>query len=503
MLNNEFVLVAGSISKKTEKVYIDRAHDFVRALTKSILDANGGLVVYLAGEPRNQNNEPLTFDWTVAYEVERLKANYAGTQQLKIITSDLAMNEKMTEEKRRLIRSLKALHYADVIKVHDDLVTGGNIGDEQVDVATAMIALGGGKGVSDRARKMSKRKLPILPFDLKLGGFSNDGAGALGLLKTFQENPLLMFPITGEQVKGELDILSLQEPIFCIDELAKRTVKIFQIEKEAKQIAQNPDVLILTALPIELAAARLAFGIKDFSQPRVSLNGIHFWSTIVTRQDGPVSCVVASLGSAGNVTASSITSQLLSELKPKTVLMMGIAAGMRGKMTLGEVILSERIVYYEGSAALDGGILAARPEIHRPGLLTQQDLNTYLATASLSERLQQQATTLGFAIPKESNAGEVAASLMVSPATIASGELLVRDPNFFSSLRTLHDKVCVAEMEAYGVIDACQKQEVPALIIRGISDFGDSSKDNTFHKVASEAAAIVALDYVVYGWRRT
>lgn len=501
-ITNEFILIAGSISETTEKAAIVYAHDFTRAVTKCILDANGGLVAYLAGEPRNEGNDPLTFDWTVANEVESLRNNYAPEKQLKIITSDLAMREKMTEEKRTLIRRLKALNYAEIIKVPDDLVTGGNIGDEQVDVATAMIALGGGKGVSDRARKMSKRRLPILPFDLKLGALNNDGTGALGLLKNFQEDPLSMFPITGHQIKGELDILSLQEPVFSICELADRTVKIFQAEREAKQAAQNPDVLILTALPIELTAAKLAFGIKDGTQPSVSANGIHFWPMVVTRQNDEVLCAVASLGNAGNVPASAITSQLLSELKPKKVLMMGIAAGMREKMTLGEVIISERVVYYEGAAALAGAKLAPRPEIQRPGLSTQQDLNTYFATSCLSERLQERANAVGFVMPDSSNAGEVTASLMVSPATIASGELLIRDDEFFAGLKEIHGKVCVAEMEAYGVLDACLKQDVPALVIRGISDFGDSSKDNAFHKVASEAAAIVVVDYVIHGWHR-
>lgn len=50
-LENEFILIAGSISKKTEKASIDLAHDFTRAVTKSVLDAQGGLVVYLAGCP--------------------------------------------------------------------------------------------------------------------------------------------------------------------------------------------------------------------------------------------------------------------------------------------------------------------------------------------------------------------------------------------------------------------------------------------------------------------
>ena len=122
-IDREFFLITGSISKKTEKLAIDRAHDFTRAVTKSILDANSGLVVYLAGEPCNEHNDPLIFDWTVAYEFERLHTHYIPSHQLKIITSDLAMREKMTEQQRTLIRRLKALHYADIIKVPDELVT--------------------------------------------------------------------------------------------------------------------------------------------------------------------------------------------------------------------------------------------------------------------------------------------------------------------------------------------------------------------------------------------
>jgi hypothetical protein len=54
---------------------------------------------------------------------------------------------------------------------------------------------------------MVRKKLPIFPFDLKDRGFCEDGSGALGLLKNFQDNPLSMFPITGHEVKGNLDTL--------------------------------------------------------------------------------------------------------------------------------------------------------------------------------------------------------------------------------------------------------------------------------------------------------
>jgi len=79
---------------------------------------------------------------------------------------------------------------------------------------------------------------------------------------------------------------------------------------------------------------------------------------------------------------------------------------------------------------------------------------------------------------------------MVSPAHIASGELLVQGPEVFEGFPGMHEKSLVVEMQTSGIFDACEKQRVPVLIVHGISDYGDTTKDNTFHKVASEAAAI-------------
>jgi len=157
--------------------------------------------------------------------------------------------------------------------------------------------------------------------------------------------------------------------------------------------------------------------------------------------------------------------------------MMGVAAGRRKKLSLSEVILSERVVYYEGAAALAGGKVAARSELPRPGLSIQQDLNAYFATGSLPDRLLEHANRLGFAMPPESKAGEVAARLMVSPATIASGELLIRDWKLFEGFQGLHGKAIVAEVVAYGVFDACDRQNVLVLVVRDISDYGDTTKD--------------------------
>ncbi|WP_248740099.1 hypothetical protein [Pseudomonas sp. MWU12-2029] len=146
--------------------------------------------MYLAGEPKNDDGGLLTFDWTVANEASALASNYTPARQLKIVTSLKAMSDKISEEQRMFIRRLQAKKFAEISYIDDDLVTGGNIEDEQVEVAPAIIA--------------------------------------------------------------------------C--------------------------------------------GIQDETPHRRSANHIHYWTTIRDRHDGPVSCAIASLGSAGNVNAGSLPS---------------------------------------------------------------------------------------------------------------------------------------------------------------------------------------------------
>lgn len=107
--------------------------------------------------------------------------------------------------------------------------------------------------------------------------------------------------------------------------------------------------------------------------------GLFLASGFTVNQAGPLDAVIAYALGALMVYCVMVC---LGELKPQKVVLMGIAAGMRDKMALGEVILSERIVSYEGATALEGGKFSARPEMQKPGLSTQQDLNAYFATAS-------------------------------------------------------------------------------------------------------------------------
>lgn len=495
------ILLAGSISNTTENALIDRAHEFVEMFVKEALSAGGSFVIYVAAEPINRDNKSLLFDWTVAKAVDKLIPSNSSRVRLKIVASQDRLQSKANPQQRKLLGGMIARGVAELVPLDDDVLTGSNAGSEQIENATVMLALGGGKGVLDRARKMAKRRLPVLPLDLQLGANSEDGAGALGILKSFQSNPLTYMPNTGDKVVKILPALSLQEPVMGLSDICTRIVVILHEEERARLEALPPDVLVLTALEVELAAAKQAFGIAEDAEHTTTANGLHVWKAPVSKRGGKaVSCVVACFAGAGNVDAASVTTMLLGELRPAKVIMLGIAAGLRDKCALGEVVLAERIVAYEGAALLESGKVEARPEITRLNMRVRQDISSYLSNrATLESRLKNSYEALGIKFPDEVEAGPVAKGLMPKTATVASGEKLLRDPERFLGMRELHGKCEIAEMEGAGLFASCANFGTPVLMVRGISDFGDSKKDNRFHLLAAKAAAAVTVDYIANG----
>lgn len=494
-------LLAGSVSRSTAASAVDRAHEFVREVTKKVLSAGDGFVVFVAAEPVNDVGQSLVFDWTVLREIDGTFNESVTSPRVVIVTSDRARREKMNTEQRQLIARLAQRNLVEIATIPDDLVTGGNIGDEQAERAAGMIALGGGKGVADRARKLMRKGLPVYPMDLVIGANSEDGDGALALHRTFMSAPLPFLSHTGDAARSKSLALSLEEPIQSVAAIAEGVVAILEDEIAAEQGAAPTDVLVLTALAVELQAARMAFGIDEQTPAsKTSIGQNHWRAQIPTGTNRLATCTIATFGTAGNVDAAAATASLLAEFKPKLVVMIGIAAGMRSKVALGDVVISDRVVAHEGAALLEGGVSQPRPEIFRPAYPVQQDVTNYLASRnSVTVRLDRAWRALGLHFPQSSAAGDVSKDLMPKPATIASGEKLLRDPDKFTQLREMHGKIESAEMEAAGIFTACFQSGVAALVIRGISDFGDSTKDNQFHELAAKAAAIVAADMVAYG----
>jgi TIR- and PNP-associating SLOG family len=321
------VLVAGSAAKTCPVGKLEGAHAFVQTLTRRVLENGGGFVLFASGEPTTDDGIPLIFDWTVLREIDTYMTVSGAPvwRCVSVVTSHKAWSTKMSEAHRELLARLSSTGAAEFSYVDDATHTGGNIGDEQVERASAMIAIGGGKGVTDRAHKMMRKGCPVLPMDLAIGALSGDGDGATGLHKKLLAEPQRFFPLTAAHVRSYLPSLSLDVQRADVEAVAMRAVEALAAELDAARANGPIDVIVLTALPIELSAMHAALGLPASVGGSKTSVGTTYWTAEVQSQKSSraLRVCVSSIGGAGNPEAAVAATELAGLMKPRLVMMVG------------------------------------------------------------------------------------------------------------------------------------------------------------------------------------
>ncbi|RUO92068.1 hypothetical protein D7Y11_16715 [Corallococcus sp. AB018] len=261
------------------------------------------------------------------------------------------------------------------------------------------------------------------------------------------------------------------------------------------------DVLVLTVIPVELGALQRALRC-DSGRPRELENQTLVWNASVESPAGgrTYSVCLAAIGSPGPEDAAAVTADLLVRLKPRFAILAGIAAGMRGQNKIGNVLVAENVYAYE-RGALDVDGFVARPRVFEhfeQDFSVRQRMTAYWAQGA---QPQPDANLGNFIRPtpppgkEEEFAVHVAETLRFKPATIASGNKLFRDGKTLAEIRKKnHGQVEAGEMEGAGFCQACRNGGIPWVVVRGISDFGDSFKSDDFHLLAANAAAACTVD---------
>ena len=115
-------------------------------------------------------------------------------------------------------------------RIRREKFTGGEYRRTECELADAMVALGGGTGTYSVGEEMMDLGKPVLPLDLKIGAFSEDGEGALLLHKELQSNPSDFFPATHRHFINQIESLSLQGGNHRAGIVAQRAVEILSSE---------------------------------------------------------------------------------------------------------------------------------------------------------------------------------------------------------------------------------------------------------------------------------
>lgn len=235
------------------------------------------------------------------------------------------------------------------------------------------------------------------------------------------------------------------------------------------------DILIVTALPEEKAAVLDL--LSDFAPVPIG-DSAQYYGCGLPLGERDCRIAVTQLSRMGNVEAAAHTGQAIRDLDPACVLMVGIAAGIEGRVDLGDVIICDQVFYYEQTKQTPAG-----PQV-RP-LVIPSDRTLYQAAQN------QDCRTWHRLLPF--NQLEDAASELpqVRFGPFAVGDEVVADSRRVAELLRLHPKLIGIEMESYGVATAASLavSRPRFLAIRGVSDFANDQKDDSHRKPARDAAA--------------
>ena len=236
-MKEKFILISGSAGLSRQPEKLDLAIEFVQCFTSEVLRRGGGLVVLAGAEEstKDQLGIPHIFDWVVLREVNQYARTTTDSPRCyaKVVMSDAATESKIDDTN---LLTLKELQQRNVIKIHHirrKVFTGGEYRKAELDLADAMLAIGGGKGTYSIGTKMMAAGKPVLPLDLNLGAFQNDVDGAVTLNREMMSQPNRFFPNTHSNVINRLQTISLNREIGDAKTAAQAAAEMMSRELDA------------------------------------------------------------------------------------------------------------------------------------------------------------------------------------------------------------------------------------------------------------------------------
>ena len=238
--------------------------------------------------------------------------------------------------------------------------------------------------------------------------------------------------------------------------------------------------VILTALKEEHQAVEAH--LEPIGQATCLSEEIHRNGTVYTQgqfkaHNGTWNVAIAQID-MGNASAGIEAIRALMQFKPRVILFVGVAGGIKD-VKVGDVVAASIVYGYECGKLIDDHTLP-RPKLGE-------------ADYDLKQRAQAEARKDDWRDQiRSGSSSDAAPSVYVKP--IAAGEKVIasRKAEVYEYLREYYDDAIAVEMEGFGFLKATQQDKnVSAMVIRGISDLIDGKNDDSIEseQIRQEKAA--------------
>jgi len=181
-------------------------------------------------------------------------------------------------------------------------------------------------------------------------------------------------------------------------------------------------------------------------------------------------------------------------LRPKLIVLVGICAGVRGEVALGDVVVSTDVFTWDYGKLTDGGGFSPAP-VSFP---VQEALLSALRGDEFSSVPAEYWENFGSAKP------EIPPKLYFGP--VASGSSVIADEGVMEKIKLQNRKILAVDMEALAVHAACAASSHPqpaVITMKSVCDFADKEKHSGVQPFAAgvSAALINPLVSIVHKMR--
>jgi len=240
------------------------------------------------------------------------------------------------------------------------------------------------------------------------------------------------------------------------------------------------DVGVITILPVEASAVRVALNLRP-----ERVGGLYFDRGEVDADGGrPVRVAATRTLTQGQRSAVMAFDHLRRHYDPKVIALVGIGGGISRKVSVGDVVVATRVVYYDLRKELPTHTQHRGEEKEAPATVG------HAVNAFFTEHGEPADCTIA-------DPGGTSRTHRVFNGLIGSGDAVIADhgSEIVKYLAGFNDKILAVDMEAAGLSQACHEQSAASgrlqgwLVIRGISDDAGADKNDDYQAVAAWHAA--------------
>jgi nucleoside phosphorylase len=245
-------------------------------------------------------------------------------------------------------------------------------------------------------------------------------------------------------------------------------------------VDDSADVLIITGLYKERAWVEKVF---DDQWVDIERLGTIYQICKYKVNEDVLKIVLVSQLQMGMTHAAILTTKSLMLWSPQLVVMTGICAGVKGKVELGDLIVASKVLDYGSGKVVDGKL-----QPHFEPVMIDSWLWQLLEIFKHDEEVRR-------AIESESSIPRPDSHpLRIHMGSMGSGAAVVADLDIVDGIVASERKLLGLDMESYAValatsMSTTSLKRVESFVVKGVVDFADSQKDDSYHDYAAYASA--------------